>query len=305
MPRYQNLDPENSLRSIGNLLRWKLRMGPAVSPPTPRRAEVPFVRNDGSALRDAPRASLTWVGHATYLCQLAGRSVLTDPILSTRMATIVRNVAPGLTHETLPRIDVVTVSHNHRDHMDAPTLHRLGPSVAFVVPKGLGGWFLRNGLRNVTELDWWETTEVCGLAVTFVPAQHWSRRGLLDENESLWGGFVIAGDGKRDYHSGDTAYFSGFGEIGRRAGPIDAAMLPIGAYEPRWFMQAQHMNPQDAVQAFQDLGAARFFAMHWGTFKLTDEALDEPPAVVRALWEEQARDPARLVIPAVGETVLL
>jgi L-ascorbate metabolism protein UlaG (beta-lactamase superfamily) len=174
-----------------------------------------------------------------------------------------------------------------------------------VVGKGLGAWFRREGLPKVVELDWWERADVDGLAITFVPAQHWSRRGLLDEDQTLWGGFVIADGRRRVYHSGDTAYFSGFAEIGARVGPLDAAMLPIGAYEPRWFMRPQHMNPEDAVRAFVDLGAARFFAMHWGTFKLTDEPLDEPPALLRALWSARGLHAARLFVPAVGETVAL
>jgi L-ascorbate metabolism protein UlaG (beta-lactamase superfamily) len=138
-----------------------------------------------------------------------------------------------------------------------------------------------------------------------VPSQHWSRRSLFDEDKTLWGGFVIDDASRRVYHSGDTAYFSGFSEIGTRCGPLDAAMLPIGAYDPRWFMAPQHMNPADAVQAFRDLGAQRFFAMHWGTFKLTDEPLDEPPALLRALWREHALDESRLFVPAIGETVWL
>jgi L-ascorbate metabolism protein UlaG (beta-lactamase superfamily) len=189
--------------------------------------------------------------------------------------------------------------------MDAPTLRRLGPSVTYFVPRGLGQWFKRSGLSRVTEMDWWQTEKIGSLTVTFVPAQHWSRRGLWDVNETLWGGFVIEGGGRRVYHSGDTAYFSGFRQIGERCGPLDAAMLPIGAYEPRWFMKTQHMNPEDALQAYLDLGAKRFMAMHWGTFKLTDEPLDEPPQLLRRLWAERGLDPAALSIPAVGETVAL
>src|SRR5262249_1987953 len=135
---------------------------------------------DGRALRGAPRPALTWIGHATYLVQLGGRSILTDPILSDRIAIVRRNAPPGLSYEALPRIDVVTVSHNHLDHMDAPTLRRLGPDVQYVVPTGLGGWFRRAGLRKVIELGWWETADLDGLAVTLVPAQHWSQRGLFD-----------------------------------------------------------------------------------------------------------------------------
>jgi L-ascorbate metabolism protein UlaG (beta-lactamase superfamily) len=172
-----------------------------------------------------------------------------------------------------------------------------------VVPQGLAGWFRRAGLRRVVEMQWWEQREVEGVNVTFVPSQHWSRRGLLDENSSLWGGFVLERGGARVYHSGDTAWFDGFEEIGRKAGRIDAAMLPIGAYEPRWFMKTQHIDPDEAVRAFEALRAEHFVAMHWGTFRLTDEALDEPPRVLREVWEKRGLAHKRRFIPAIGETL--
>jgi L-ascorbate metabolism protein UlaG (beta-lactamase superfamily) len=303
--RFQNLDSSENYRGFRHVLAWQLGLGPEPRRRSPRGAEVPRVANDGRALRGAPRPSLTWIGHATYLLQLGGRSILTDPVLSPRVVLVPRNVAPGLDHDALPRIDIVTVSHNHLDHMDAPTLRRLGPSVRYVVPLGLGDWFVREGLRDVVELDWWQSMEQDGLKITLVPSQHWSRRGLLDTDTTLWGGFVVEADGLRAYHSGDTAYFSGFKLIGERCGPIDAAMLPIGAYDPRWFMRAQHMNPEDAVQAFQDLGARRFFAMHWGTFKLTDEPMDEPPGFTRRVWAERGLPQEQLLIPAIGETTYL
>jgi len=305
MPRFQNIDPSAHYRGLRHVLKWKLGLGPEPKRRTPKTAAMPFVTNDGRGLKGAKRPSLTWVGHATYLLQLGGLSILTDPVLSQRVAVVTRNVAPGLTYETLPTLDVVTVSHNHMDHMDAPTLRRLGPGVRYVVPLGLADWFVGQGLKDVIELDWWQSVEVRGVKITLVPSQHWSRRGVNDTDETLWGGFVYEADGLRAYHSGDTAYFSGFKLIGERCGPIDAAMLPIGAYDPRWFMRAQHMNPEDAVQAFVDLGAQRFFAMHWGTFKLTDEPLDEPPEFTRRVWRERGLAPEQLVIPSIGETVAL
>ncbi len=305
---YRNLDERVHLRSPKHLLRWKLGLGPEPRRVAPPRCHVPVVPNDGRALAGAPSPSLTWIGHATYLLQLAGRSVLTDPILSPRIALLARNVAPGLSWEALPKIDVVTVSHNHFDHMDRPTLRRLAARhapPAAVVPLGLARALSAWGYSEVHELDWWQTARVRGLEITLVPAQHWSRRSAFDQDETLWGGFVISGGGVSAYHSGDTAYFSGFKQIGARVGRLDAAMLPIGAYDPRWFMREQHMNPEDAVQAFVDLGAERFFAMHWGTFKLTDEPLDEPPTLARALFDERGLDQRALVIPAIGETVAL
>jgi L-ascorbate metabolism protein UlaG (beta-lactamase superfamily) len=170
------------------------------------------------------------------------------------------------------------------------------------VPQGVARTLKSAGLTDVVELDWWETWRDGDVEVTLVPARHWSMRAPWDRNDTLWGGWVVRGPEGVAYHTGDTGYFDGFAEIGARCGPIDWAMIPIGAYEPRWFMRAQHMNPEDAVQAFQDLGARRFFAMHWGTFKLTDEPLLEPPARIAALWSEAGIDPSRLWVMDVGET---
>ncbi len=316
MPRFKNVDQVAHRRAIRHLVRWKLGLGPPGGPtdlePAPRPAArgphpgAPSVPNDGAALRaSGERPSLTWIGHATYLVRLGGSTVLTDPVLGPRIAVIPRLVEPGVALADMPPIDVVTVSHNHRDHMDAPSLRAIGPRALFVVPRGLADWFRSEGLPRVVELDWWESTDVDGLRVTFVPSQHWSRRGLLDEDETLWGGFVLERGGVRVYHSGDTAYFSGFRTIAERVGRIDAAMLPIGAYEPRWFMRAQHMNPDDAVQAWLDLEADRFVAMHWGTFRLTDEPTDEPPRRTREVFDERGLDATRLLIPRVGETIWL
>lgn len=304
---YANLDGRSHAASLARVLRWKLGLYGERAPSSPMTGvEVPVVQNDGRALRKAARDALTWIGHATYLVQLGGSSALIDPVMSSRIAGVIpRNVAPGLDWPALPKIDLVLVTHNHRDHMDAPTLQKLGPDPVFVVPRGLGSWFERAGLRRVLEMQWWQREEVAGIGVTFVPAEHWSRRGLNDVNTSWWGGYVLERGGIRVYHSGDTAWFDGFKLIGERCGAIDAAMLPIGAYAPRWFMQRQHMNPEDAARAFGALGAARFVAMHWGTFKLTDEPLLEPPQLLRAIWERDAIPQSRLTIPAIGETLRL
>jgi L-ascorbate metabolism protein UlaG (beta-lactamase superfamily) len=304
--RYENLDGSRVAKGVGELLRWKLGRKPPVPPDEP----TPFVDNDASLLAGAARPSLTFVGHATYLVQLGGLSLLTDPIWAERLAVVRRLTPPGIAFDRLPRVDVVLVSHNHRDHMDAATLERLsarmGRDLLYVVPKGLGRWFARRKLGRVVELGWWEHTDASSdVRITFVPSQHWSQRGPFDRNESLWGGFVVEGGGKRVYHSGDTAYFDGFVDIGERLGRIDAALLPIGAYEPRWFMKPQHMNPEDAAQAFVDLGASHLVSMHWGTFKLTDEALHAPPLFLREVTERMRIEEERVLVPSVGETVWL
>jgi L-ascorbate metabolism protein UlaG (beta-lactamase superfamily) len=305
VPGFANLAGNAYPASLLRALRWKLGLFEGRRASSPRTGvPVPAVPNDGRDLRGAPQEALTWIGHATFLVQLGGASALIDPVMSPRIAGVIpRNVAPGLDWPALPKIDLVLVTHNHMDHMDAPTLRKLGSDPVFVVPRGLGCWFRRAGKPRVLEMDWWQQEEVAGMRVTFVPAEHWSRRGLNDINMSWWGGYVLEGGGVRVYHSGDTAWFDGFQLIGERCGPIDAAMLPIGAYEPRWFMRGQHMNPEDAVRAFQALGARRFVAMHWGTFKLTDEPLEEPPVFLRDAWARAALSESALSVPAIGETL--
>jgi L-ascorbate metabolism protein UlaG (beta-lactamase superfamily) len=272
-------------------------------------------RRSGSAGEPAPRvpvdlallkhppsvgqpARLTWIGHASWLVQLDDVSLLIDPIFSESIGPgVKRFVPPALSAAELPRIDAQLVSHNHRDHLDLPSLRAVGSPI--IAGQGLAAFFAKSKLP-CTELEWWGETRVEQVTVRFVPSQHWSRRGLSDENATLWGGFVIEGSTARLYHSGDTAYFDGFAEIGRRSGPIDAAMLPIGAYDPAWFMSKQHMNPEEAVRAFAELGARHFVAMHFGTFKLTDEPLDEPPVRLASEWQRRAFDPAACHVLPIG-----
>jgi L-ascorbate metabolism protein UlaG (beta-lactamase superfamily) len=305
--RFSNLDGTADVADLVDLLRWQLGFHDEKRPRAPATGvAVPVVANDGRMIRQATKDALTWIGHASFLIQLGGKSALIDPVMSERLTAVLRrNVAPGLDWPALPKIDVVLVTHNHRDHMDAPTLKRLGRDPVYVVPRGLGGWFDRAGFPRIIEMDWWQEEEIEGLNVTFVPSQHWSRRGLTDMNESWWGGYVIERGGLRVYHSGDTAWFDGFSLIADRCGEIQAAMLPIGAYAPRWFMRTQHMDPKDAIRAFEALGADKFVAMHWGTFKLTDEHLAEPPELLRDLWERRGLHDHQRLVPAIGETLLL
>ena len=284
--RFLNLDRVEP-RGFGAFLRWQWDKLTGQATQAPKRFPTPRVEPDWEKLRTPPGpgegARLTWVGHATWLVQLDGVSLLTDPVLSDEIAGLIgRNAAPGIPWERLPRIDAALVSHNHYDHLDLPTLERLGAPVI----AGLGTErLLRQRKLQATPLGWWQSTSVGGVRITFVPAQHFSQRSLGDRNRALWGGFVVEGSSATVYHSGDTAYFPGFSEIGQRFA-IDAALLPIGAYDPRWFMLAVHMDPAQALQAFLDLRAGTFLAMHWGTFKLADEPLDEPP---RLLEEERVR----------------
>ncbi|HZR03481.1 MAG TPA: MBL fold metallo-hydrolase [Burkholderiales bacterium] len=230
--------------------------------------------------------TMTWIGHATFLLQLAGLNILTDPHLTARASPLrfagpQRLVPPAIGLHELPHVDVVILSHNHYDHLDLATVKHLarqaGGSPLFLVPLGLKAWFTGRGIRRVHELDWWDRTSIGPLVFHFVPAQHWSSRTPWDRNKSLWGGWMVETDGFRFLFVGDTGYSRDFLDIAARFAPIDLAAIPIGAYEPRWFMQAMHVNPEEAVQIHLDLRARYSVAMHWGTFVLTDEPMDEPP----------------------------
>jgi L-ascorbate metabolism protein UlaG (beta-lactamase superfamily) len=300
--RFLNLDGSGP-HEFATVLKWAVvdrvlgRRQPDVG-----SAHAPYTTPDLERLKQPPEPGqgvrLTWIGHASWLVQLDGVSLLIDPVFSDGIGPGVRRRVPAaLDVAELPVIDAQLVTHNHRDHLDLPSLQRVRRPV--IAGLGLKRFFAAHALA-CTELDWWGETQVGPVSVRFVPAQHWSRRGLSDANETLWGGFVVAGSSARIYHSGDTAYFGGFREIGARSGPIDAALLPIGAYDPQWFMGKQHLNPEEALRAYTDLRARNFVAMHWGTFQLTDEPLDEPPARLHAEWRRRGLEAARCHVPPVG-----
>jgi L-ascorbate metabolism protein UlaG (beta-lactamase superfamily) len=259
---------------------------------------------------DGAVAVVTFIGHATFLIQTAAGNFLTDPMYSERAGPFgllgPRRVRqPAVRFDDLPAISTVLLSHNHYDHCDRPTLARLAKRFDPVVitPIGNGALVKSTGLRKVEELDWWQDAKTSTLPLTLTPAHHFSARTPFDRNRALWGGFTIAVAHQRIYFAGDSAYAPFFREVRRRFGPIDLALLPIGAYEPRWFMQAVHMNPAEALQAHLDLEASASIAMHFGTFQLTTEGIDEP---VRAL--EQARlahhvEPSAFRAIGFGESV--
>ncbi|MEU7896603.1 MBL fold metallo-hydrolase [Nonomuraea sp. NPDC049152] len=246
---------------------------------------------------------VTWVGHATFLLRVNGLTILTDPVWSRKIPGVRQRLTPpGVAWSDLPRIDAVVISHNHYDHLDAPTIRRLPRSTPMFVPANLGRWFTRRGFRDVTELDWWESATLDGVSFDFVPAHHWSRRTPWDTCRSLWGGWVID---KSIYFAGDTAYGPRLAEIGEHFPYLDLALMPVGAYEPRWFTKDNHVNPAEAVQACVDVGARRMATMHWGTFVLSGEPLLEPVRLARAEWEARGLPPADLWDLAVGESRLL
>jgi L-ascorbate metabolism protein UlaG (beta-lactamase superfamily) len=254
--------------------------------PWPRRVDV--MPQPVPAL-NAAGAVVTFIGHATFLIQTAAGNVLTDPMYSDRAGPMnllgPRRVRqPAVRFEDLPSIAMVLLSHNHYDHCDLPTLRRLATRFdpLVVTPVGNGPLVRSAGVRRIEELDWWQESKASVLPLTAIPAHHFSARGPFDRNRALWGGFALTAGARRILFAGDTAYAPFFPEIRRRLGPIDLALLPIGAYEPRWFMQSVHMNPAEAVQAHLELGATESIAMHFGTFQLTTEGIDEP---LRALEE--------------------
>lgn len=303
MPVYRNLDGTTPDKGLGDILKWQVLDRVTGRRRIDRRPfTTPRRESDGRALRES-RAHLTWIGHATFVQRLGGLLVATDPIWSPHIHTVPRLAAPGVELHDCPKLDVVTISHAHYDHLDVPTLQRIGADALYVVPKDNADVLREAGLTRIVELAWWESHVVGDLRITLVPAQHWSMRVPWDRNKRLWGGFVYESAEGTSYHAGDTAFSEQvFSTIAARFPKIDWAMLPIGAYDPRWFMQAQHMNPEEAGRAWELLGAKTFVAMHWGTFRLTDEPTGEPPERLRAWWSERGHSPDRVWVLDLGET---
>jgi L-ascorbate metabolism protein UlaG (beta-lactamase superfamily) len=275
---------EESGRGILDLIRWKTTSRAA---PWPREVKVAVQALPPAPVPDGVTA--TWVGHATFVLRTATATLLTDPVFSDVAGPLPwlgpRRVArPGVDFDSIPKVDIVLLSHDHYDHCDLPTLRRLASRDDPVVVAPLGHRQLLEGvgLSRIVELDWWESRPCpADVEVTLVPARHWSRRRPFGTNRRLWGGFMVRAGGRQVYFAGDSGYEDGlFGGIRRRCGAPDLALIPIGAYEPRWFMKDAHMNPAEAVRAHREVGARKSVAMHWGTFQLTDEGFDAP---VRAL----------------------
>ncbi|MFL5497589.1 MAG: MBL fold metallo-hydrolase [Gemmatimonadaceae bacterium] len=318
---FRNPWPSAQMHGFLDFLKWTLierRRNPRRPDPDPGTftlADPRFV-----VPRAAPeRLTITWVGHTSFLVQIAGLNVLVDPVWSKRASPVQfagprRWVPPGIEFDRLPPIDVVVLSHDHYDHLDAGTISRIAerfPAVGWYAPLGIGAFLRRHGAREVTERDWWEESSIGSLRLTCVPAQHFSGRTLGSRNDTLWCGWTLRSPHHGILFAGDTALHPDFGVIAARSGPFDIAILPIGAYEPRWFMGSVHMNPDDSMQAYAQLAGAQrgrrlvLVAAHWGTFKLTDEPMDEPPTRMRELWGTSGRDSNDLWVLRHGETRMI
>lgn len=297
--RFVNLDGRRlpGKGSAGRMLKWQLsgREAPVLAdnrdrPPAP-------VAPDAARLADPAAFQLTWLGHATWLAQIDGVTAITDPTFA-RIAPlkVIKRQAPApLAIADLPPVDVIAISHNHYDHCDLPSIRAIRerfPEAVIVVPEGLDGW-MRGKLGDpVVAVPWWSTHVHESLRIHGVPAFHWSTRGASDQNRSHWCGFVFEGASGAAYFAGDTGDGEHFAAIAARH-RIDAALLPIGAYSPRWFMEPQHMGPWEAVAAARTLDA-HLLPMHWGTYRLTDEPLDEPP---RLTWDLAEGHPVTVLRP--------
>lgn len=304
--RYSNLYDENELSTMRDVIKWQQerrtkRKVIDYTVPQCDKQDLRFLRSNTT------KQTITWIGHATFLIQQDGLTMLTDPVWANYMGTVKRLTAPGIRLEQLPAIDVVLLSHAHYDHFHARTLkeiQRRNPNVLFLVPAGLAYLMQRHRLRRFVEMEWYDTYTHKGVPIHFVPAKHWTRRMPWDTNTSHWGGFVIeASDEKHIYFAGDSGYFKGFADIGARF-HIHTAIMPIGAYEPEWFMKSAHVTPEEAVQAFHDVGAHVFIPMHYGSFMLADDTPKEALDRLYAAWDENAQLNATIRVLVHGETLL-
>jgi N-acyl-phosphatidylethanolamine-hydrolysing phospholipase D len=318
---FRNPWPTAESREAGGFLRWRRERRAQELPPDPPASAFPVAAPD-VAYPAAPEHELrlTWVGHASFLVQIGGANILTDPHWSDRASPVQfagpeRLVPPALRWEDLPPIHAVLLSHDHYDHLDDGTVRRLhdrfGDGIRWFVPLEYRRWLRSRGVTSVSEMDWWEEESLAGPAgpvrIACLPCQHWTRRTPWDGSSRLWASWAAtSASGRVLYFGGDSGYFPGYPGIARRLGRPDAVILPIGAYEPRWFMRPVHMNPEEAVQSFLDLGGhGTFVGMHWGTWRLTDEDPLEPPVRTRDAWLAAGLPPERLRIPRHGETLVL
>jgi N-acyl-phosphatidylethanolamine-hydrolysing phospholipase D len=297
---------------FSDILRWKLGLPPLEKPLFPDAPDTPAARSPLNPQHIATPPTegwrISWLGHASFLLQGAGVSLLVDPVFSNHCTPLplpsLRRLSPppcGL--QDLPQIHAVLLTHSHYDHLDLPTLRRLGRHLPLYVPEGHAEWLRRKGFKEVTEIPWFETRQITtGLNLTATPAQHFSARSLWDKNLAHWCGWLLDGASCKLWHAGDSGYCEVFREIVERFGPIDFGMIPIGAYQPRHIMRSMHLNPEEAAQVFLETRCRRAVAMHWGTFRLTDEPLGEPPLRLASALEKHGIATDDFIIGAIGQS---
>ncbi|MDQ0220676.1 MBL fold metallo-hydrolase [Peribacillus cavernae] len=270
--------------------------------------QIPFVSaTEVHSLREnKTRSSITWIGHSTFLIQMGGLNILTDPVWAARMGMQRRLTDPGIPLKELPEVDIVCISHGHYDHLDFPSIKQLKGNPVFYVPEGLDSLFKRKGYSHVIEACWWESFAHEELKLSFVPAQHWTRRGLFDTNSSHWGGWVLENNHGEEsvYFVGDTGYFQGFQDISEKFKP-KYILMPIGAYEPEWFMEVSHINPEDAIKAFLELNGVLFIPMHYGAYRLADDTGPEALERLMKEWKGLKLPDEQLKTLKIGETLWL
>ncbi|RDT52279.1 MBL fold metallo-hydrolase [Escherichia coli] len=309
---FSNLTPGG--HASGDVKRWRQARKAAGLPRPPAKGYASFIAQwwqHAEISGDDDR--IWWLGHSSILLRLMGQYILTDPVFSDRASPLrfvgpKRRTPPALTISELPSLDTIVISHNHYDNLDARTMRALiqrFPQVTIFVPLGLGNGCRRLGARNVIELDWWQSVVFQGLVYTAVPAQHWSMRTPWDRNFALWCGWVIESSAQRFWFPGDTGYSEDLLAIPQRLGPLSLAALPIGAYAPRWFMSYNHMDPQQAVTLWQQLGKPLSFPVHWGVFELADESLDEPLRELDNALNETAEDITNFMTLKMGQYLSL
>ena len=298
-------------RGFKDVVRWMRERG---EHPTWRSSlgVIPVATPDRNLLFNPPdELVITWLGHSTLLIQLDGLNILTDPIFSERCSPLQfmgpRRYTPApLKVDELPPIDFVLISHNHYDHLDGSTVSALGNNVHWLVPLGLDTWFHQRGIQEVTAMDWWDSVSWGSHTFVCTPAQHFSSRSFTDRNKTLWSSWTILGENQRVWFSGDTGYWNEiFQEIGERFGPFDLAAIPIGAYNPEWFMQPVHLIPEEAVQVYGELRARYALGIHWGTFILTDEPILEPPERLAKAALAAGLDPREFFTLLPGESRII
>jgi len=298
--RYVNLDGSTNAKSFSQMQQWQKERR---SKKKDLSFQLPRVAPDLDFLtNNSEQTSITFIGHSTFLIQLGGLNIVTDPVWASRMGLGARLNAPGMPINQLPPIDVVVLSHAHYDHLHLASLKRLPGDYMLLVPEGLADWARRKGFARVEQLSWWSEKQIGEVTFGFVPAKHWTRRTPWDMNSSHWGGWVMQHQQHCVYFAGDSGYDDLFSKIGERYSNISVALMPIGAYEPEWFMRDSHMSPEEAVQAFKDIGASIFVPMHYDAFHLADDTPKEALDRLLAEWTKRELPAERLWTMELGRT---